>query len=192
MIYDEVRIAYLSARERPKEYEDEWGNLIDKLRQKWDGTGKLGDLMRDRMDENLLFSEKAKDAGGGKAKRIYQLIKDMRNDADITQDPFRKKYGDKLVDELIKSKELFAMFLHWAYRDHKKALPIEHWEMHGKEIDNFTSGYQGLDLTFGNVSGSCDPFGVGGAASFVTFSIPDFYVNNYNLQGLENPHSSAF
>ena len=147
MIYDEVRIAYLSARERPKEYEDEWGNLIDKLRQKWDGTGKLGDLMRDRMDENLLFSEKAKDAGGGKAKRIYQLIKDMRNDADITQDPFRKKYGDKLVNELIKSKELFAMFLHWAYRDHKKALPIEHWEMHGKEIDNFTSGYQGLDLT---------------------------------------------
>ena len=99
------------------------------------------------MDDNLLFSDKAKDAKGGKAKRIFQVLKDMRNDADITQDPFRKKFGDKLVDELIKSKEFFAMFLHWAYRDHKKALPIEHWEMHGKQTDNFTSGYQGLDLT---------------------------------------------
>ena len=74
MIYDEVRIAYLSARERPKEYEDEWANIIDKLRQKWDGTGKLGDLMRDRMDENLLFSEKAKDAGGGKARICVTML----------------------------------------------------------------------------------------------------------------------
>lgn len=102
--------------------------------------------MRDRIDENLVYSDKTKDASSSKAKTLYEKVKSMREDSDISQDPFRKKFGDKLADELISNNELLAIFLHWGYRNNRKALPSKDWKEHSELIDDFTEGFTGLDL----------------------------------------------
>ena len=103
--------------------------------------------MRERLDENLVYSDKTKDPSSSKAKSLYEKLKSISKDSDITQDPFRKKYEDKITDKLISDKELLAIFLHWAYRNDRKALPDEDWSEHSKLVDDFTEGFTGLDLT---------------------------------------------
>tara|TARA_R110002110_G_scaffold14868_18_gene68189 strand:- start:3514 stop:6402 length:2889 start_codon:yes stop_codon:yes gene_type:complete len=144
--YDEVRIAYLSARERPKDYGDEWNRIVDSARKHWDSPTDFGDLMRERLDESLVYSDKTKDPSSSKAKSLYEKLKSISSDSDITQDPFRKKYGEKIADELIADEELLAIFLHWAYRNDRKALPDEDWADNAKLVDDFTEGFTGLDL----------------------------------------------
>tara|TARA_R110002020_G_scaffold64632_4_gene171470 strand:+ start:117 stop:3167 length:3051 start_codon:yes stop_codon:yes gene_type:complete len=144
-LYDEVRVAYLSARERPKDYRDKWVTIVEKLKQKWDGPEDIADLLREKMSEALLFDDNAKDPEGGKAKRIYESMKQLSQDADLTKDPFRKKYGEELPELLVKDKVILAMFLHWAYRLGRGAL--DNWKKHTKKEDNFTEGFSGLDLT---------------------------------------------
>ena len=143
-LYNKVRVSYLSARERPKDYRDEWEATLDSIRQRWDSPSDLGDILRDKMEENLLFSDAVKDPKGAKAKRVYETMKDLKEHDSLTNDPFRKKYGEKLPDKLIKDKTILAMFLHWAYREGRGAL--DNWEEVIEKPDNFTEGYVGLDL----------------------------------------------
>jgi len=144
-LYDKVRVAYLSARERPKDYKDEWASVVEDVRLKWDSPSNVGDLLRDKLSETLLFDKNALDPQGAKAKRIYENVKEIQQDSSFSKDPFRKKYGDKLLETLVKDKIVYAMFLHWAYRVGRGAL--ESWKQHTDEEDNFTEGYVGLDLT---------------------------------------------
>ena len=144
-LYEDVRVAYLSARERPKDYRDKWIDVVDKLKLKWDSPQDIGDLLREKIDESLLFDENAKDPTGAKAKRIYESMKQLTQDADLSKDPFRKKFGEELPKVLVKDKTILAMFLHWAYRLGRGAL--DNWKTHTKIHDNFTEGYVGLDLT---------------------------------------------
>ena len=74
-LYNKVRVSYLSARERPKDYSDEWETTLETLRQRWDSPSDLGDILRDKMEENLLYSDAVKDPRGAKAKRVYELLK---------------------------------------------------------------------------------------------------------------------
>ena len=144
-LYNKVRVSYLSARERPKDYRDEWEGTLDTLQQRWDSPSPLGDILRDKMEENLLFSEEVKDPKGAKAKRVYETVKSLKEDSSLTNDPFRKKFGEKIADELVSNKTILAMFLHWAYRTGRGSL--DSWEEVTDEPDNFTEGYVGLDLT---------------------------------------------
>jgi len=148
-LYDKVRIAYLSARERPKDYRDEWETIIESIQQKWDSPDAIGDLLRDKLSESLLFSDEVKDPQGAKAKRVYENLKEIQEQSAFSKDPFRKKYGDELPDELLKNKQVYAMFLHWAYRTGRGAL--DNWKEFGKLEDNFTEGFVGLDLTDGEI-----------------------------------------
>ena len=144
-IYDKVRVSYLSARERPKDYSDKWVSTIETLKRKWDDPSNLGDLFRDKMEENLLFSDEVKDPQGAKAKRVYESIKDLHNDSSFAKDPFRKKYGSELPNILIENKIIYAMFLHWVYRIGRGSL--ESWKKKTKKEDNLSEGFVGLDLT---------------------------------------------
>tara|TARA_R100001163_G_C5067718_1_gene207079 strand:- start:423 stop:2933 length:2511 start_codon:yes stop_codon:yes gene_type:complete len=148
-IYDKVRIAYLSARERPKDYTDEWEVVIEDLQSKWDSPQDIGDLLRDKLGESLLFSEEAKNPQGSKAKRIYENLKEMQEQQSFSKDPFRKKFGENLPKKLLDNKEIYAMFLHWVYRTGRGAL--DNWKDFGKLEDDFTEGYVGLDLTDGEI-----------------------------------------
>ena len=144
-LYDKIRVSYLSARERPKDYRDEWETALESVRERWDSPSDFGDILRDKMEENLLFSDEVKDPRGAKAKRVYETLRDLKNDSSLSNDPFRKKYGEKLPNKLITDKTILAMFLHWAYRTGRGAL--DNWENHTDDPDNFTEGYVGLDLT---------------------------------------------
>ena len=148
-IYDKVRIAYLSARERPKDYTDEWEVVIEDLQSKWDSPQDIGDLLRDKLGESLLFSEEAKNPQGSKAKRIYENLKEIQEQQSFSKDPFRKKFGENLPKKLLDNKEIYAMFLHWVYRTGRGAL--DNWKEFGKLEDDFTEGYVGLDLTDGEI-----------------------------------------
>tara|TARA_R100000353_G_scaffold113438_1_gene81201 strand:- start:1417 stop:3906 length:2490 start_codon:yes stop_codon:yes gene_type:complete len=144
-LYNKVRISYLSARERPKDYRDEWESTLETLRGRWDSPSDLGDILRDKMEENLLYSDAVKDPKGAKAKRVYETMKNLKNDSSLTNDPFRKKFGEKITEKLVNDKTVLAMFLHWAYRAGRGALDT--WEDKVDIPDNFTEGYVGLDLT---------------------------------------------
>ena len=148
-MYDKVRVSYLSARERPKDYKDEWSNTIEEIRNKWDSPDPIGDLLRDELSESLVYSEEAKNPQGAKAKRIYQNIKEVQEQTSFSKDPFRKKFGDKLPKLLLEDTQVYAMFLHWAYRAGRGAL--DGWKEVGEREDNFTEGYVGLDLTDGEL-----------------------------------------
>lgn len=148
-LYDKIRVAYLSARERPKDYTDEWEVIIEDIQRKWDGPQEMGDLLRDKLSESLLFSEEAKNPQGAKAKRIYEAIKEIQDQTAFSKDPFRKKFGADLPKKLLGNKEIYAMFLHWVYRTGRGAL--DNWENFGKLKDDFTEGYVGLDLTDGEI-----------------------------------------
>ena len=144
-LYNKVRVSYLSARERPKDYSDEWETTLETLRQRWDSPSDLGDILRDKMEENLLYSDAVKDPRGAKAKRVYETIKNLKDDSALSKDPFKKKYGEKIAEKLLENKTLLAMFLHWAYRTGRGAL--DNWRTKTDEEDNFTEGFVGLDLT---------------------------------------------
>ena len=145
ILYDKVRIAYLSARERPKDYRDEWETVVERLQEKWDSPKPIGDLLREKLSESLLFSQQAKDPQGAKAKRIHDNLKNIQEQSSFSKDPFRKKYGANLPKKLLENKEIYAMFLHWAYREGRGSL--DNWKEFGKLEDNFTEGFVGLDLT---------------------------------------------
>ncbi len=144
-LYNKVRVSYLSARERPKDYRDEWENTLDSIRQRWDSPSDLGDILRDKMEENLLYSDAVKDPRGAKAKRVYETIKNLKDDSSLTNDPFKKKFGEKITEKLLEDKTVLSMFLHWAYRTGRGAL--DNWADKTDEEDNFTEGFVGLDLT---------------------------------------------
>jgi len=149
LLYDKVRVAYLSARERPKDYKDEWETVVEEIQQSWDSPQPIGDLLRDKMSETLLFSQESKDPQGAKAKRIYENLKTIQDEKSFSKDPFRKKYGSELPKKLLENKQLYAIFLHWVYRTGRGAL--DNWKDFGKLEDTFTEGFVGLDLTDGEI-----------------------------------------
>lgn len=144
-LYDQVRVSYLSARERPKDYRDEWETTIESIQQKWDSPDAIGDLLRDKLSESLLFSDEVKDPQGAKAKRVYENLKNIQEESSFSKDPFRKKFGDTLPKKLLENRQIYAMFLHWVYRSGRGSL--DNWKSVGKLEDNFTEGFVGLDLT---------------------------------------------
>jgi hypothetical protein len=148
-LYDQVRVSYLSARERPKDYKDEWETTIESIQQKWDSPDPIGDLLRDKLSETLLFSDEVKDPQGAKAKRVYENLKNIQEESSFSKDPFRKKFGDELPKKLLSDRQIYAMFLHWVYRTGRGSL--DNWKKVGKLEDNFTEGFVGLDLTDGEI-----------------------------------------
>ena len=146
-LFEEARVSYLSARDNPKAYQKEWAQFIDTLKDKWDDRNELGELLRNRVKEDDLFANDINDPSSLNSKKLYETIKALRNDGDATKDPFKKKYGDQLIDEIADDIEKLAVFLHWAFRDDSQSLPAKSWKKHSKFIDDFTNKFPGLDLT---------------------------------------------
>jgi hypothetical protein len=78
LLYDKVRVAYLTAKENPKYYKDMWIDVIEQLQQNWNSPQPIGNLLRGKLSESLLFSDEAKDPEGSKAKRIYENLSDNK------------------------------------------------------------------------------------------------------------------
>ena len=150
-IFEKARVAYLSAREDPKEYGSRWENTIEELKDKRDRTNALGSVLEDYTSENELNHKEAKNAQSSIASKIYDGIKDMRMNAEEINDPFVKKFKDKVLETLLSSPETMAKFIHYAIRVSKNALPEKAWNIKDMEPDEITDGFPGLDLEVDDV-----------------------------------------
>tara|TARA_R110002012_G_scaffold184446_4_gene350962 strand:- start:2242 stop:4647 length:2406 start_codon:yes stop_codon:yes gene_type:complete len=77
-LHDKVRIAYLTAKENPKVYSDEWEKAIKFIQEKWNNTDPIANALKDKLSESLLFSDEVKDSTGAKAKRVYEIIQNLK------------------------------------------------------------------------------------------------------------------
>ena len=144
--FERTRFAYLSARENREEYEKEWQEVIDKIRDDFDSLNKLSEELKNYLEEKVLFDKTAKDPTSQEAKKVYEAIKDMRFQSDKVSDPFSKKFEDDVINTLLDSERLLIAFIHYALRSHSKPLPDKIWEEYNMEPDEVTAGSMGLDL----------------------------------------------
>ena len=96
-------LAYLSAREDPKEYGGRWRNVAETLQQAYSKTNALGSVLEDYIDEKLIEDKDVKDPQTPLAEKLYAAVKDMRMNAEEANDPFTKKFKDKVLEALLES-----------------------------------------------------------------------------------------
>ena len=145
-LFESGRVSYLSARSEPENYGEDWEKWVKELREAYDDIDDFGRALKTGIDEDTLFSKEAEDAETDSAKRIFEGVKTLRYSQDNVPDPFVKEFGEGVYSKLMESPSHFAMFLHWALRAHKDPISSNSWKAHGEEIDDFTNGYDGLDL----------------------------------------------
>ena len=145
-LFESGRVSYLSALSEPDNYSEDWQKWIKELREAFDDIDDFGRALKTGIDEDTLFSKEAEDAETDSAKRVFEGIKTLRYSQENVPDPFVKEFGKEVYSKLMESPSHFAMFLHWALRAHKDPISPSAWKAHGEEIDDFTNGYDGLDL----------------------------------------------
>ena len=145
-LFEKTRVAYLSAREDPKEYGSRWRKIVEDLKELRSKANALGSVLEDYLNENLLERKDALDPQTNEASKVYESIKNMRISADEANDPFTKKYKDKVLEVLLEEPETMAKFVHYALRDGNDALPEKVWSIKDMQPDEITDGFPGLDL----------------------------------------------
>jgi len=145
-LFEDTRVAYLSAKQDPKKYGKDWGEMVDKLINAY---GDLDGLARDLqkvVQEKDLESNDAKNIETATANAIYNGIKELRYSSENVRDPFTKEYEGKVLETLMENKDILAVFIHWALRKDKNSLSLDFWEKYLPKGDQITDGYEGLDL----------------------------------------------
>ena len=145
-LFEDTRVAYLSAKQDPKRYGKDWGNMVDKIQNVYNNIDDLSRDLKEVIEEKELESDDVKNVESVSASSIYDGIKELRYNSENVRDPFTKKYGEKVLETLMENKEVFAVFMHWALRNNKNALSNEVWEKYLPKGDQITDGYLGLDL----------------------------------------------
>ncbi len=145
-LFEKTRVAYLSAREDPKEYGGRWRNAVENLRELYSNTDALSSVLEDYLNENQLEAKDALNPQTNEASKIYESVKNMRLSADEVNDPFTKKYKDKVLEVLLEEPETMAKFVHYALRNGNDALPEKVWSIKDMQPDEITDGFPGLDL----------------------------------------------
>ena len=145
-LFEKTRVAYLSAREDPKEYGGRWRSALEDIQEKHNKTDALGSVLEDFLNEDDLKNNEAGNPRSNIATKIYEGIKTMRLSSDEANDPFTKKFKDKVLEVLLEEPETMAKFVHYALRESKNALNERVWNIKDMEPDTITDGYPGLDL----------------------------------------------
>ena len=145
-LFEKTRVAYLSAKEDPKEYGGRWRSILEDIQEKYTKTNALGSVLEDYIDDDLLEDKETANPQSSQALKLYQAIKDMRLSSEEANDPFVKKYKNKVLEVLLSEPETMAKFVHYALRDGKDALSEKVWSIKDMEPDTITDGYAGLDL----------------------------------------------
>ena len=139
-LFERMRVAYLSARDDPKNYKAKWIDELSTLRDLWDEKSELSVAIKDALDEKILFSEDARNPESHSSAKIYAGIQDLRYGY-IAKDPFAKEFGEGVLESLLEKEFNLQIFIHWALRSDKKTL----------SGDKITVGYQGLDMPYDDI-----------------------------------------
>jgi hypothetical protein len=140
-LFERIRVAYLSAKDDPRNYKNKWMDEVATLRDIWDEKSKLSAVLPDVLDEKTLFGNGARNPESSESSKIYEGIVDLRY-GHIAKDPFSKKFGEGVLGALMDNEEYMQYFIHWALRSDKKAL----------EEDRITDGYAGLDMEYDDIA----------------------------------------
>ena len=149
--YEDVRYNYLSAKEDPKEYRKSWIESVKRIRKDYDGLGDFSALLKKFIEEENLFSKNTLNPESYDAKKLYDSIKEMRFNSNELNDPFAKQMGDNVIENLLESPSIYAMFIHYAIRAHPHSIKSSSWEKHDLKPDKLTNGAEGLDLAVNDV-----------------------------------------
>ena len=150
-LFEKTRVAYLSAREDPKEYGGRWRSALEDIQEKHNKTDALGSVLEDFLNEDDLKNKEAGNPKSNIASKIYEGIKTMRLSSDEANDPFVKKFKDRVLEVLLEEPETMAKFVHYALRESKNALSERVWNIKDMKPDEITDGYPGLDLEVDDV-----------------------------------------
>ena len=144
--YEDIRYKYLSAREDPKEYQNQWKKSIEKVRSDFDGLNEFSTELKRYIDEDVIFDDEVLNPTSHRATKLWEQIQDMRFNSEELNDPFAKQLGDKVIETLLESPSIYAMFIHYALRTHAHSIEPSSWEKHDLSPDEITEGATGLDL----------------------------------------------
>jgi len=150
-LFENIRVAYLSAKQDPKSYTKMWHKALSKLTSQYNDIDDLGRVLQQAITEKEIEHNEAKNPESAHARNIYDAIKELRYASKHIKDPFIKKYGDKTLETLLEDKVVFAMFIHWAMRSSENALSNDYWQEFTKDGDLITDGYKGLDITIKDI-----------------------------------------
>ena len=149
--YEDIRYNYLSAKSDPKEYRKNWIESVKRIRKDFDGLGEFSSTLKKYLDEEEVFSKNALNPESYDAKKLYDSVKEMRFNSAELNDPFARQMGDDVIDNLLRSPPIYAMFIHYALRSDANAISEKAWEKHDLKPDKITQGAEGLDLALKDV-----------------------------------------
>lgn len=150
-LFEETRVAYLSARSDPKEYGGRWRNILEKIKESYDSLSPLGKELKEYLDERHLESDDAGNPTSGSAKIIYDSVKQMRFDSENVNDPFSKKMKGNVLESLLSNVDVFMKFIHYAIRNGDDALSSKLYNELEYQGDEITDGLEGLDLALDDI-----------------------------------------
>lgn len=150
-LFEETRVAYLSARSDPKEYGGRWRNILEKIKESYDSLSPLGKELKEYLDERHLESDDAGNPTSGSAKIIYDSVKQMRFDSKNVNDPFSKKMKGNVLESLLSNVDVFMKFIHYAIRNGDDALSSKLYNELEYQGDEITDGLEGLDLALDDI-----------------------------------------
>tara|TARA_Y100000004_G_scaffold195698_2_gene263461 strand:- start:828 stop:3338 length:2511 start_codon:yes stop_codon:yes gene_type:complete len=149
--YEDVRVKYLTAREDPKEYGEQWRKSVEKIRDDFDGLSSFTNEMKKYLDEEVVFNKNTLDPESNHARDLYAQIKRLRYNSDEVNDPFAKQLGDRVIETFISKPAIYAMFIHYALRTHSHGISSASWEQEGINIADIAEGVEGLDLRLDDI-----------------------------------------
>tara|TARA_A100001201_G_scaffold143092_1_gene143310 strand:- start:1600 stop:4128 length:2529 start_codon:yes stop_codon:yes gene_type:complete len=145
-LFEKTRVAYLSAREDPKEYEKKWKSIVKEIREKFDDIDNVTTELKKVISEKELFADAVLDPKSSQAKTLFSAIKKLRFESELVSDPFSKQLGEQVIDELTENDSILVAFIHYALRSHSNIIPDKAYKKFKLKPDNITQGTIGLDL----------------------------------------------
>ena len=149
-LFEKTRVAYLSAKEDPKEYGGRWRNIIEEINRAF--SSEIKEELENYVGEEKIEDKDAKNPESNVAKDIYEAIKLMRYDSEKVEDPFADKFKGDVLEALLSSPETMVKFVHYALRSDDKVLSKDIYSIKDMEEDTLTEGLQGLDLQEEDIS----------------------------------------
>jgi len=151
-LFEKTRVAYLSAKEDPKEYGGRWRKALELIRESYGELDAAGRELKDFIDETVLDSKEAGSVESTQAKKIYEGIKSLRYTSELIDDPFAKRFKGDVLEELMSNPESMVKFVHYALRSNNKALTPQTLAIKDMESDEITEGLEGLDLQYDDIA----------------------------------------
>jgi hypothetical protein len=145
-LFEKTRVAYLSAKEDPKEYSSRWQNAVDIIIESYEKLNAVGKELKRFIEEEDLKDKDTKNPESLKAQKLFEDIKLLRYTSKIVIDPFADMFKGNVLEELLSNPETMVKFVHYALRSDNKALSKDVLAIKDMQSDTITEGLDGLDL----------------------------------------------